>query len=197
MNKQEAIATGSARYETGEPCIHGHIDERYTSNGDCVQCHRARNLLDHFSHKEIDPMITMNEQIASLEKQLDEVRDRIGRPPPEPVIRIPRACCTSQSFSIARLIAGKCGVIRDDELHTKISVTEEARKIAMRSGLPIRYLSWEVDLANVTGPDAVLIVERLHVTTDQGDNGRRPVTRWTFSNAPPTWLKFDDTEVLI
>jgi hypothetical protein len=116
-------------------------------------------------------------------------------PPPKPIPRVPAARCISQTFGVVRLVNGKCGPIRDDEGHTKVSVMEEAKKIAQRTGLPIRYLNWETDLANVIGPDAVVIVERLHVTTDNGDNGRRPITKWAFSSAPPKWLKFEDSGV--
>jgi hypothetical protein len=31
-------ATASIRYFTGKPCKHGHISERYTASGACVEC---------------------------------------------------------------------------------------------------------------------------------------------------------------
>jgi hypothetical protein len=192
MNKQEAIATGAARYETGEPCKHGHVSERYVASGDCVACHRARNSLDHFKNKEPDPMIAIIDQIRSLNEQLNEVRNQIGRPALPPPKRIPQARCISMSFSVARLTDNRCGPLRDDETHTKVSVLEEAKKIAQRTCLPIRYLNWQTDLSNVTGPDSVAIVERLHVSTNDGDPGRHPTTKWAFSSAPPAWLKFND-----
>ena len=102
-------------------------------------------------------MISVNEQIASLNAQLEEVRDSIGRPPPEPVKRVPMARCTTQSFSVARLINGRCGSSHD-EGHTRISAMEAAKKIAERTGLPLRYIPWEVDPANLSGPDAVLLI---------------------------------------
>jgi hypothetical protein len=140
-------------------------------------------------------MIPMIEQMRRLEEQVEALKDQFGRPPAPPPPRIPQARCTSQSFGIARLIGGRLGPVRDDELFTKISVTEEAHRIAQRAGLPIRFLSWEVDPTTVTGPDAVCIVESLHVATDDGDNGRRPVHTWKYLGAPPTWLKFNNTEV--
>jgi hypothetical protein len=69
---------------------------------------------------------------------------------------------------------------------------EMAKKLSLKHNLQIRYIPWQIELADVTGPDSVLIVERLHVSTDTGDNGHRPVTRWEFSSAPPKWLKFAD-----
>jgi hypothetical protein len=139
-------------------------------------------------------MITMNEQLASLTAELNEIRDQIGRPPPPPPKRIPAARCISQSFSVARLSNNRCGAIRDDEQHTKVSVMEAAKKIAQKTGLPIRYIPWQVELADVTGADAILIIERLHVATDDGDNGHRPTTIWNFSSLPPKWLKFNGAE---
>lgn len=35
--RAEAIATGSTKYFTGEPCKHGHLSPRYVSAG-CVEC---------------------------------------------------------------------------------------------------------------------------------------------------------------
>ena len=38
MKKREATALGLTRYFTGKPCKHGHLSERYTSTGQCVEC---------------------------------------------------------------------------------------------------------------------------------------------------------------
>lgn len=37
-SRQEAIKQGFPTYFTGNPCIHGHIDERATISGACRQC---------------------------------------------------------------------------------------------------------------------------------------------------------------
>jgi hypothetical protein len=140
-------------------------------------------------------LTTMLEQITSLNAQIEEVRNQIGRPPAPPPKRIPAArCTTTQSFSIARLVNGVCSSIHDDG-HTRISAMETAKKIAQRTGLPIRYVSWEVDPGNLTGPDAVLLVESVRCTTDDGNSGRHPIRKWTFSSAPPKWLKFNERGV--
>lgn len=39
--RQEAIERGATRFFTGRPCRHGHVCERFTSNGECVMCHSA------------------------------------------------------------------------------------------------------------------------------------------------------------
>lgn len=41
--REEAIETGSVHYFTGEMCIHGHLDKRYTSGGDCAECSRLKS----------------------------------------------------------------------------------------------------------------------------------------------------------
>lgn len=38
ISRQEAKATGKTRYFTAEPCKHGHITERRTSNKKCLGC---------------------------------------------------------------------------------------------------------------------------------------------------------------
>ena len=38
-----AAALGIKSYFTGKPCPHGHIAERYTSNGTCIACIPERN----------------------------------------------------------------------------------------------------------------------------------------------------------
>lgn len=34
--------TRTPRYNTGKPCQNGHLAERYSSNGECVECARRR-----------------------------------------------------------------------------------------------------------------------------------------------------------
>ena len=40
--KQEAIKSGEQKYFTGKPCKHGHIAERYTKDGNCIECRAAQ-----------------------------------------------------------------------------------------------------------------------------------------------------------
>lgn len=39
VTRQEAIGLGIRTYFTGEPCIRGHISDRYSDNCNCCQCH--------------------------------------------------------------------------------------------------------------------------------------------------------------
>lgn len=43
ISRSQAISAGLSRYFTGMPCLHGHIDERYTANGVCAECVRVRS----------------------------------------------------------------------------------------------------------------------------------------------------------
>jgi predicted nucleic acid-binding Zn ribbon protein len=38
ITKQEASALGLTRYRTGQPCSRGHVSDRLTNGGPCVQC---------------------------------------------------------------------------------------------------------------------------------------------------------------
>lgn len=41
VTRAEAIRAGVPRYFTGKPCKSGHIAERYTLKGSCVECHEG------------------------------------------------------------------------------------------------------------------------------------------------------------
>lgn len=43
IGKARARAKGLTRYFLGKPCSNGHIAERYTKSGACVQCSKARS----------------------------------------------------------------------------------------------------------------------------------------------------------
>lgn len=38
IGRRAAILAGSKRYFTGEPCLHGHVAERFTTSARCVRC---------------------------------------------------------------------------------------------------------------------------------------------------------------
>ena len=40
VTRQEAENRAIQRYYTGKPCVNGHISERYTSDGACIECRR-------------------------------------------------------------------------------------------------------------------------------------------------------------
>lgn len=42
IDRKDAAARELVRYFTGKPCIAGHVAERYTRNGGCVECVKAK-----------------------------------------------------------------------------------------------------------------------------------------------------------
>ena len=38
ITRKEALELGLSKYYTGKPCKHGHLSERYTKSGACVEC---------------------------------------------------------------------------------------------------------------------------------------------------------------
>src|ERR1700740_3730319 len=42
IGRKDARAIGLSTYFLGAPCTHGHIAERYSSDGRCVECSRLR-----------------------------------------------------------------------------------------------------------------------------------------------------------
>lgn len=42
VTRSEAKKQGITRYYTGKPCLHGHVSERATRNGECLGCAQVR-----------------------------------------------------------------------------------------------------------------------------------------------------------
>lgn len=42
IKRRHALSLGLTRYFTGKPCSHGHIAERFSSSGYCVECNNLR-----------------------------------------------------------------------------------------------------------------------------------------------------------
>jgi hypothetical protein len=42
ITRQEALKRGLSKYFSGEPCVHGHLAERWTRNYYCVECKRIQ-----------------------------------------------------------------------------------------------------------------------------------------------------------
>lgn len=43
ITKELAVSEGLKRYFTGDPCVRGHLSERYVKDGKCVECIRLKN----------------------------------------------------------------------------------------------------------------------------------------------------------
>ncbi|CAB4131998.1 hypothetical protein UFOVP136_2 [uncultured Caudovirales phage] len=51
MTRKDAITSGKEVYFTGKPCLHGHLVNRYTSTGHCIECLKLRGLSERAAVK--------------------------------------------------------------------------------------------------------------------------------------------------
>lgn len=49
--RKAAIERGLTRYFTGKPCPHGHVAERLSKSGMCVECNNARKLARYHANR--------------------------------------------------------------------------------------------------------------------------------------------------
>lgn len=66
ISRKEAIEKGLKRYFTGKPCIHGHIDQRFTASSACLTCRLAETRNNIKAAKEL-----------KITKLPDEIQKRI------------------------------------------------------------------------------------------------------------------------
>lgn len=52
ISRAEAKAAASKRYFTDKPCKHGHVAERLTINGSCLECCRLKTLREYHENRE-------------------------------------------------------------------------------------------------------------------------------------------------
>lgn len=55
ISKSEATDQGLNRYFTGKPCKYGHISERWTISGKCIECKTNRDRSGRNDGKKLDP----------------------------------------------------------------------------------------------------------------------------------------------
>ena len=64
MERKEAAAAGLKKYNTGRPCKHGHMADRYVDSGACSACLKNMVAINYASSAE------QRELIASRTKQI-------------------------------------------------------------------------------------------------------------------------------
>jgi len=52
--RKEAELKGLTRYFTGKSCKYGHISERHTRNGQCLECHKKRKKIYRKTERAIE-----------------------------------------------------------------------------------------------------------------------------------------------
>jgi hypothetical protein len=70
ISREQARAQGLGRYFTGKPCKHGHVEERLTSTGSCVQCNRTTGK----RYKRLNP----EKNRLYIRRWIDRNRDRVN-----------------------------------------------------------------------------------------------------------------------
>lgn len=55
MTRLEAKQNNHTTYYTGKSCKHGHVSERYTRTGNCVECNRVRSRVQSLARYHSDP----------------------------------------------------------------------------------------------------------------------------------------------
>ncbi len=75
VSRAEALSGGRQHYFTGKPCKHGHVEVRFVSSGECMECSRVR--AQRWSTKNPDKIRTMRK--ASAARNADKVTERYNR----------------------------------------------------------------------------------------------------------------------
>lgn len=73
MERKEALALKLKTYDTGRPCINGHLTYRYTSTGSCAMCVNGENkntksetFLERATRIELSALSTYNDGLKRL-----------------------------------------------------------------------------------------------------------------------------------
>jgi hypothetical protein len=70
MKRAEAKAQGLKFYNTGKPCKHGHLSDRYTKYGKCVECTVVQSVAWRIENPE--------KHLASMQKWIENNRELHG-----------------------------------------------------------------------------------------------------------------------
>jgi hypothetical protein len=78
-SRERAAALGLTHYFTGEPCRHGHIAERYTNSGNCLECNHARVTKWNAANRKHVREMKRKRRAANLEKAREREREYARR----------------------------------------------------------------------------------------------------------------------
>lgn len=74
VTRQEAFRLGITRYFTGKPCKNGHLAERDTLRGDCLQCRNAY-MREYQAKRKAEFLATREARLAN-EQCADNANDQ-------------------------------------------------------------------------------------------------------------------------
>ena len=75
--RAEAKAAKSPRYNTGKPCKHGHVADRFTSSGSCSECLAPRRREGMRRWAEANPEEKKRRAAEWYDKNRDEIIERV------------------------------------------------------------------------------------------------------------------------
>lgn len=100
MERSEAVKLGLSKYNTGRPCRHGHVVDRYTQSGACSAC--VKNLTTVFAGRSAELraeiarttvriyLYSQESGFTNVKKMVDDlVSNRCPNLPPDEVNPIP------------------------------------------------------------------------------------------------------------
>lgn len=158
------------RYFTGKPCRNGHIAERYTNDGRCVECKAqkdARHYARHGAHKRIK---VADRYYKKHEEEKDARRNYHARKKNDPAYQAVRAAYNNVHRDRLRLLAqekrttpearaAKAAKKRADaHLYRAYEQTRNARK---RNAIP----SWYGELDEFALREAALLIDLRRTAT--------------------------------
>jgi DNA-binding XRE family transcriptional regulator len=82
LTRDEAIAAGLKRYETGKPCKHGHIAPRFVCTRSCVECVRlfdVKRRPHRYAESKPKMQETFGKRLAKLRKRLKLSQEELAQ----------------------------------------------------------------------------------------------------------------------
>jgi hypothetical protein len=77
ISRDAAYSAGLARFFTGDVCLHGHLAERYTVSGSCVECHSIRRR--EFRAKNRELVIAQRREYREANREKLRAQERARR----------------------------------------------------------------------------------------------------------------------
>lgn len=74
-SRREARETNSVAYFTSKPCIHGHVEPRYTNTGICYECKRLRMKKWYIDNPELVKRINKKSYQKKMRRNPRAIRD--------------------------------------------------------------------------------------------------------------------------
>jgi hypothetical protein len=81
IKRSDALAQGRPRYFTGKPCKHGHLSERSSSDGHCMECKRQAAVKWGAKNKNKRKESARSRRILNLDAIRDSERRRYAEDP--------------------------------------------------------------------------------------------------------------------